>query len=524
MTATTERVEARELRSTNPATLESVGSVAVTEPSEVPRFLAEARAAQERWRATSFEERRRVLGEAIRFLVAHMDEVAATVTAETGKPLAESFTSELLPAVDQARWMAANAEKVLARERLGMPQPHLLHKRAYLDYEPLGVVAIVSPWNFPLAIPFGLIATAVAAGNATLVKPSELTPLTAVWIEHAFEAAGTPGGLVRILQGDGSLGSELVRAEGVVKVFFTGSAKVGAQVAADCGALLRPVSLELGGQDPMLVFADAELDRAVDGALWGAFLNCGQVCTSVERLYVEDAVYEKFLGKLAAGATRLRLGRGEDAGTQMGPLISEAQRAHVERLVETARANGGEVIVGGRRADLELPGWFYEPTVLVGPALDEELFGPVVTVGRFGDEDEAVALANASRYGLGASVWTGDEERAQRVARRLEAGMVWTNDVAYSFGAGQAAWGGVKESGYGRTHSKHGLYECSRVKFTDLDRGRLRAPWWYPYDARLVDGFRGVLGFLYGRGVRTRLGAAWRYRRALVSLLRRYRR
>ena len=522
MTATRERVEAPGLRSFNPATLEPVGAVPLTDPADIPRLAAAARSAQAGWALTTFEERRRVLESAVRFVVEQMDEVAATVTAETGKPLAEAFTSELLPAVDQARWMARNADKVLARERLRMPQAYLQHKRAYLDYEPLGVVAVVTPWNFPFAIPFGQVATAVAAGNAVLVKPSELTPLTAMWIEHAFSAA--PKGLVQIVQGDGEVGDELVRADGIAKVFFTGSAAVGARIAAECGALLRPVSLELGGQDPMLVFADADLDRAVDGALWGAFLNCGQVCTSVERLYVEDSAYEKFVGKLAASATRLRLGRGEDATTQLGPLISEAQRERVERLVEEARSNGAEVVVGGRRAQIDLPGWFYEPTVLTGAELGEEVFGPVVTVAPFGGEEDAVRLANGSRYGLGASVWTKDAARARRIAQRLDAGMVWTNDVAYSFGAGQASWGGVKDSGFGRTHSKHGLYECSRIKFTDHDRGRLRSPWWYPYDARVVDGFRGVLGGLYGSGAWARLGAAWRFRRGLLRLARRYRR
>jgi succinate-semialdehyde dehydrogenase/glutarate-semialdehyde dehydrogenase len=528
MTAAAQPVTPRELRSVNPATLQPVGAVAITEPHELPGIVEVAREAHLRWSGSSFDERRAALDRAVRFLVASMDEVAATIVAETGKPIAEAFTSELLPAVDQARWFAANVETVLGRERLRMPQPHLQHKRAYLEYEPVGVVAIVAPWNFPLGIPFGQVAAAVAAGNAAIVKPSELTPLTAMWVESAFSAAGTPPGLVQLVQGDGDLGARLVRADGIAKVFFTGSGEVGADIAAACGAILRPVSLELGGKDPMLVFADANLDRAVDGALWGAFLNCGQVCTSVERLYVEESVYDRFLGKLAAGATRLRLGAGEDERTQIGPLISERQRERVEALVDDARAQGGEVVVGGRRPELDLPGWFYEPTIVAGVGggriAQEEIFGPVVTVAPFGGEDDAVALANASRYGLGASVWTRDEARARRVAGRLEAGMVWTNDVAYSFAMGQASWGGVKDSGFGRTHSKHGLYECSRVKFTDLDRGRLRAPWWYPYDARVVEGFRGVLGLLYGRGLRERLGAAWRHRRGLLHLGRRYRR
>jgi len=520
------RTQVDELRSVNPATLEEVGSVTVSPPEEVAETVTDARLAAQRWAESSFAERRALLSRVAQVVLDRADELAATVTAETGKPLVDSYTAELFVGLENIVWAAANAGSVLRPERLRFP-PHLRHKRGWLLYEPLGAVGVISPWNFPLGIPLTQAAFAVSAGNAVVVKPSELTPLSGGWVEELFRRAGAPKGLVRVVQGGPETGEALVRAPGTAKVVFTGSGAVGRQVAAAAGERLRPVTLELGGKDPMLVFEDADLDRAVSGALWGAFSNCGQVCSAVERIYVAQPLQEAFAEELVRRVRTLRLGRGEELETELGPLIAEERRSHVEELVEDAVGRGAELRTGGRRAEVGLPGWFYEPTVLSGVDREarielEEIFGPVVTIASFRDEDEAVRLANGSSFGLGASVWTSDLERARRLAGRLEAGSVWTNDVSYSYGTGQAAWGGTKESGFGRTHSKHGLYELSRVKFADLDRGRVPVPWWYPYDERVFDGFQGVLDLLYGEGLPRKLGSAWRHRRGLLRLGRRY--
>jgi acyl-CoA reductase-like NAD-dependent aldehyde dehydrogenase len=528
MAATSDPVAAGQLRSINPATLEVVGSVAVTPPDEIPDVVAEASLVQSRWGGSTFEERSRLLRAVSDVVLERADEIAATVTAEAGKPIVESFTMELFPAVESAVWLASRAGKVLRAERLPRSQLLLKHKRSWLLYEPLGVVGVIAPWNFPFAIPFTQAAAAVAAGNAVVLKPAEWAPLSGDWVERVFAEAGAPKGLVRAVHGDGpGVGAALVGAPGVAKVVFTGSAEVGREVAAAAGELLRPVTLELGGKDPMVVFADCDLGRATAGALWGAFANCGQVCSGVERVYVERGLYEGFVSALSERAAALRIGPGDDPATELGPLISEEQRDRVEELVVDAIASGGTLVCGGRRPGVPLPGWFYEPTVIVaerveGRMVQEEVFGPVVTVEPFDGEDEAIRLANDSPFGLGASVWTRDRQRARRLAGRLEAGSVWTNDSAYSYYAAQASWGGRKESGFGRTHGKHGLYALSSVKFVDADSGRVPVPWWFPYGPAALEGFRGALGLLYARGARRRARWGWSERRGLTRIGRRY--
>ncbi len=491
---------ASELVSVNPATLEQVGSVRRTDPDELPTLVSAAVQAQRGWSELGWRARAEVLRRAGAVVRERADELVELVHAETGKPRTEALTQDLYPAVDHAYWLAANAERVLRDERIRFSQLHLRTKKAWLVHEPLGVVAAITPWNIPFGIAFTQAATALAAGNAVVLKPSELTPLCGERVREVLEAAGAPRGVVQVAQGDGPVGEALVADEGVAKVLFTGSVAVGRRVAAAAGARGCPVVLELGGRDPLVVFADADLERAVEGALFASFLNAGQACVSVERIYVERPVHDAFLARLRARAGELR------PVDEVGPLISERRRDEVESLAGAPRIDGS--------------GWFLAPTVRTEPLPDVELFGPAVTVEAFEGEDEAVRLANGSAFGLAASVWTRDLERARRVSRRIDAGMVWVNDFGYSFTTAAATWGGVKASGFGRSTGKYGLLECSRVKLVDEDAGRLRPAWWYPYEPRTEAALQALLDVLYGSRAE-RVRAAWRHRRELSHVVRR---
>jgi succinate-semialdehyde dehydrogenase/glutarate-semialdehyde dehydrogenase len=442
--------------------------------------VAAARAAQEQWARRSLTERAAVLREAVRVVRFHADEIASAVMEETGKPRTEAIANELYAAADHARWLSRNLERVLRDEPVPVTQLHLKTKRARIVYEPLGVVAAITPWNVPFAIPFGVVAAAVAAGNGVVLKPSEHTPQSGDWVRRVLEEAGIPRGLVQLAPSDREAGEAVVAEPGIAKVFFTGSVAVGRRVAAAAGARGCPVVLELGGRDPFVVFADADVDRAVEGAAFASFLNSGQACVSAERIYVERALHDEFRRKLEAFARTIDL----------APLVLTKEQ---------------------RR-----------PQVVDGPLPDEELFAPVVAIEPFDGEDDAVRKANDTSFGLGASVWTRNAERADRVGRRLQAGMVWVNDFGYSFATGQAPWGGTKASGFGRTSGRHGLYECVQIKYLDADRGRVRPGWWFPYDERTATALRNALDVLYGEGLE-RGRAAWRHRRDLVHLARRAR-
>ncbi|MBV9605320.1 MAG: aldehyde dehydrogenase family protein [Solirubrobacterales bacterium] len=490
------------LESLNPATGEPVGSVPTTAPEDVHSVVDAVAAVQPAWAARSLAERGAVLQRVAQVVLDGSDDIRDLIVREQGKPRNEAFSMEILPTIDAVGWIAQAGAEILADEKVPMPQAFLKTKRSTFVYEPLGVIGIISPWNYPWSIPFGEVALALMAGNGVVLKPASLTPLIGERIIDVFSRAGVPEGLVRVVHGPGT-GAALAESS-VGKVFFTGSVETGRSVAEACARRLTGSVLELGGKDPMIVLDDAHLNHAIAGAVWGGFANAGQTCSGIERVYVARGVSERFIAGVIDGARRLRIGDPMSWDTEIGPMVSEEQHALVRELVDDAVASGATLHCGGPiDAPAGLNGAFYAPAVLTGVTPDmrimrEEIFGPVLPIVTVDSEAEAVALANDSDFGLGASVWTSDRARGERLSGQLEAGMVWINDHMFSHGACQCAWGGVKDSGLGRTHSKFGMYECVNVKLRVWEGSAMRDAWWHPYDETLGHALRSTANLLYG--------------------------
>jgi len=493
-----------QLESFSPSTGELLGAVAVTAPEDVGDVVAAVAQVQPFWSQLTLADRGRYLERAAQVLLDEEDQIRDLLVREQGKPRNEAFSMEVLPTVDALRWIAHHGAEILADEKIPMSQVFLKTKSSAFIYEPLGVIGIISPWNYPWSIPVGEVAMALMAGNGVVLKPASLTPLIGERIRSVFERAGVPEGLVRVVHGPGT-GTALVQAP-VGKVFFTGSVEVGRSVGEACARQLKGSVLELGGKDAMVVLSDANLHHAIEGAVWGGFANAGQTCAGIERVYVQRDVSERFIAGVVTGARRLRVGDPTLWDTEIGPMVSRDQYELVRELVDDAVASGASMLCGGLvdgPAGCEA-GAYYAPTVLTGVTHDmrimrEEIFGPVLPIIVVDSEQEAIALANDSTFGLGASVWTSDRGKGERIAGELEAGMVWINDHMFSHGACQCPWGGVKDSGVGRTHSKFGLYECVNIKLRVWEPSLFSDPWWHPYDETLGKALRQTAKVLYGR-------------------------
>jgi acyl-CoA reductase-like NAD-dependent aldehyde dehydrogenase len=475
--------ETAELLSRDPTTGEEIGRAPLTMPEEVARAVGRARAAQQAWAAASFDDRASVVMKARKIVLKELEQIALLISRETGKPVAEAIAMELTPALDLMQYFARNTEYLLQPQRIGIGLYGLMGRSSYVMYKPVGVVGIISPWNFPWATPLDEVVMALMAGNAVVLKPSELTPLTALRIKAVFNRAGLADGLLQVVTGDGSTGAALIGA-GVDKIMFTGSVATGKRVAEAAANYLIPVVLELGGKDPMIVLDDANVENAARGAVWGAFANSGQACASVERCYVHESLAEKFTQAVVAETKRLR--QSGDKQSDIGSMTSEAQLRTVERHVYEATARGAIALTGGERVP-DVPGPFFPPTVLTNVDHDmdvmrEETFGPVLPIMTFKTDDEAVRLANDSDFGLTASVWTSDIDRGKRLAERIDAGTVMVNEVLYTHGIAQTPWGGVKQSGFGRTHGRAGLLELVHPQHVHVNR-RSSTPdlWWFNY-------------------------------------------
>jgi succinate-semialdehyde dehydrogenase/glutarate-semialdehyde dehydrogenase len=477
------------LPSINPATGEVLGYYESTPQSMLVDIVSRARSAQCIWAKVHIRDRCARLQKLRDCIMASRNELADTVVRESGKPRVEALFADIFVALDSAEYWSKNAESSLRTERVPHHSIAAKAKSGYLVYDPLGVIGIISSWNYPLAIPLSQMIPAAVAGNAVVCKTSDFTPHCGSLIEKLFTDAGFPENLVTVVQGGGEVGQALIDAA-PDKVMFTGSVATGRRVAEACAKKLIPSVLELGGKDAMLVLADADLDTSSSAAVWGSYTNCGQVCLSVERLFVEQSVAEQFVSLCVEKTKKLRIGPGSDPASDVGPLIRPVHVRRMCDLVRDAVSRGAQLVCGGHpRPDLG-PN-FFEPTVLTGVdssmrLLQEETFGPILAIQIVSDAKEAVARANDSPFALAASVWTGNAARGKALAAQLRAGAVMVNDAISYFGIAEAPHGGCGASGWGRTHGKAGLLEMVQTKYVDVDRLPHREkPWWYRYGADL---------------------------------------
>jgi len=510
------------IASINPATGEVLREFDCAGEEEVRAAVARARAAQPAWQELGIGKRLQVLRRFQTLLQEKKADVARLITQEAGKPYVESLLTEVLVVLDATQFLIANARGLLRDQRIGHANLVMKAKRGRVRREPYGVLGIISPWNYPFNIPATEGLAALAAGNEVVVKPSEFTSLSALELQALLRTAGVPEDIFQVLVGAGATGAALANSQ-IDKLIFTGSVASGKNVAQAAAARLLPVVLELGGKDPMLVLDDADLEVASSAAVWGAFVNAGQTCLSVERCYVHRSLYEPFLAKVVEKTGKLRVGNGLDPETEVGPMIHERQLQIVESQVDEALAHGACVLMGGKRLSQLGPN-FYAPTVIAGVThemrlMREETFGPVLPVVPFDSDEEAVRLANDSEFGLAASVWTRNRGRGEAIATRLQAGTVMVNDVISCYGISEAPHGGVKASGLGRTHGRFGLEEMVWVKYVDSDLlPRTRKVWWYGYGVDFIHQMESFVDFLFSRRWGSRLSGGMR---ALKAYFRR---
>ena len=503
----------------DPATRESLGEIRVDTPGDVDAAVARARAAQKEWGKSSFEERRSVLRRLMAYTVDHKDEIAETIQRDSGKTRENALIGEIWTTCEKFRWMIKNGEKHLRPEPVSSGL--LLHKKARLEYHPIGVVAAIIPWNYPYQNIVNPIIPALMAGNAIVIKPSEWVAWSSAKFIDAFRGvladAGHNPDLIQAVQGYGATGAALVRAN-VDTILFIGSVKNGRRVIEGSAERVTPVVMELGGKDAFIVCEDADLEQAVHSALAGCYVNCGQNCVASERILVHERLYDAFEQRALKLVSGFRQGSSRDGVVDVGAIITPLQLDIIEKAVDGAIAQGARLVTGGKRA-LADTGDYYEPTILadVTPDMDiarEEVFGPVMLLMRFRDDDHAVEIANDVSYGLSSSVFSKDHARARKIVDRLETGMSAINEFGgITYMAQDLTFGGVKESGFGRMNGREGLRSMCNIKAVVDDRFPIHQPSkMYPIKPSLYGTFGGVIDLVYGRGFKQR----WR---GLLKLL-----
>ncbi|MBI2265130.1 MAG: aldehyde dehydrogenase family protein [Armatimonadetes bacterium] len=500
----------------DPSTGEELGRLPVFSPEEIRKAVAIAREVQKTWRETQIRERIALVRNAMHLIAESADKLHRQLVRETGKPVTEALLGEIGNGLLVMDYYVRHGERILQPKRLRSAK-FLWTTTHWETYSPVGVAGVISPWNFPFYLTLCPTIPALIAGNCVINKPSEFTPLTALHIKEILDQAGFPEGVFQVVTGYGAAGAALIDA-GVNMVSFTGSVATGRKVAEACGRRLIPCNLELGGKDAALVLEDADLERAANGVVWGALCHSGQICASIERVYVVEPVAERFSEMVVERVRKLVQGPTLDPDTEIGAINNEQQLRKIEDQVAEALKGGARAETGGKWNGAFPEGHFFEPTVLVGVKDDdrvmaEETFGPVIPIRVVKDENEAVKLANRGPYGLCASVWTRNEERALRLVSQLEAGNIFVNDHITPTGNPAAPWGGIKDSGVGRAKGEHGLLGCVHIRHVSVERLNLKSsPMWYPYTPAKASFFLQGLSAFWGRTLRTRL-------KALLALL-----
>jgi succinate-semialdehyde dehydrogenase/glutarate-semialdehyde dehydrogenase len=486
------RVETPHKRdSLNPANLELVGKACLATSQDCRSAAQAAKNAFCEWKTSSIPDRQKIFRQAKKILLRRSEEAARLITLEKGSPYPESFSSEVFASLGALDYYARSLKKLLRPHSMKHTVSLFLNKKSSFRFEPLGPTLIISPWNFPFLIAMYDVLSALSAGNTVILKPSSSTPFTGLLVGEIFAEAGLPPGVLNIINCKIPQAEEMIVHPDIQSVVFTGSVGTGRRIMELASRNLTNLALELGGKDPMVVCADADLERASRGAVWGGFMNCGQSCGSIERVYVAEEIAREFTRRVVDLTGKINVGDPMEPGVDMGPMATLSQLKTVKDHIRDARDKGAEVICGGNTGG-KLPGYFINPTVLTGvdhsmKIMTEETFGPILPIMTYKDPEEAVSLANDSSLGLTASVWTKSKTRAAWMAERLEAGSVTVNDHMFSFIEPAAIWGGIKQTGMGRSHGPFGLQELVNIKFVSLDfLDRKKQFWWFPYDRGLM--------------------------------------
>lgn len=494
----------RVLQLRSPVSMEVTGELVCANTDDVQQAVRKARAAQADWAALSFKERAAYMHKVQQVILKRQDDIIDQVVSETGKARSDAFTMDVFSCLDSVCYYAKNAEKFLKPEKV---KPHGvmgLAKKVSVTYRPLGVVGIITPWNGPFVLAVNPAVQALMAGNAVVVKGSEVTPYSTKLAEEIFTQAGLPDGLMQVLLGDGQTGADLCEA-GVDKISFTGSVNTGRKVAEACARQLIPCTLELGGKDAMIVCADADLDRAVQGAVVGSCMNTGHYCCGTERIYVVESVYDEFVKKCVAMTGNLKQGSDLGFAEDVGAVFWDRQMQIIENHVEDAKAKGATVHCGGER-NQALQGLYYKPTVITDVDHDmtimrSETFGPILCIQKVSSEQEAIKMANDSDYGLSGNVWSQDKDKAFQLAMQMDTGSISVNDIAVTYGIPVAPFGGVKTSGVGRVNGKTGLRGYTKVVPIIVEKRGGNMPNAYPNSEQKAEGMKKFAKFLWGTPV-----------------------